>query len=180
MRQAAPCRVSKFRQARRCGPAKRTCSVPRSRLTSTGNGSSQSDQSLGGHFKLHSGPDKTTTQPSRARTVATPWGNHIGGRAREHTVNVVLHKGVSADSVRNKIAAVAGLNPAAMEVSQNKIRPTIERRRLKDLAATDEVVRHIEPYIAPKLANNIARDILRANEAEGCWWSRWCRPTAGS
>src|SRR5712692_3953151 len=81
------------------------------------------------------------------------------------TVNVILHKGVAGDSVRNKIAAAAGLNPATMEVGRNKIRLTVERRRLKDLAATDEV-RHIEPYVAPKLANNIARDILRANEAE--------------
>src|SRR6516162_3852366 len=58
------------------------------------------------------------------------------------TVNVVLHKGVTGDSVRDKVAAAAGLSPATLEVGRNKVRLTVERRRLKDLAAIDEV-RHI-------------------------------------
>ena len=81
------------------------------------------------------------------------------------TVNVVLHKGVTADSVRNKIAAAAGLNPSTMEVGRNKVRLTVEHRRLKDLAAIDEV-RHIEPYVTPRLSNNIARGIVRASDAQ--------------
>jgi serine protease AprX len=81
------------------------------------------------------------------------------------TVDVVLHKQVTADAVRDKIAAAAGLSPTTLEVGRNKIRLTVERRRLSALAAIDEV-RHIEPYIAPKLANNIARGIVRADEAQ--------------
>src|SRR5260370_5144337 len=82
------------------------------------------------------------------------------------TVDVVLHKQVTSESVRDKIAAVAGLNPAAIKDGSNKIRLTVQRRRLRDLAAIDEV-RHIEPYVPPKLANNIARGIMGADTVQG-------------
>ena len=52
-----------------------------------------------------------------------------------------------------------------MKVGRNKIRLTVQRRRLKDIAAIDEV-RSIEPYVPPKLANNIARQILHADEVQ--------------
>ncbi|MFP3558229.1 S8 family serine peptidase [Paraburkholderia sp. SIMBA_049] len=81
------------------------------------------------------------------------------------TVDVVLHGQVAADSVRDKIAAAAGLDPSELEVGRHKVRLTVARRRLAALAAVDQVG-HIEPYIAPKLANNVARDILRANDAQ--------------
>ena len=81
------------------------------------------------------------------------------------TVDVVLHKGVSADSVRDQVSAAAGLDPQELDVARHKIRLTVERRRLRDLAAIDEV-RHIEPYILPRLANNVARRILTADVAQ--------------
>ncbi|MFM0670232.1 S8 family serine peptidase [Paraburkholderia sediminicola] len=81
------------------------------------------------------------------------------------TVDVVLHEQVSADAVRAKIAAAAGLDPTQLQVGRHKVRLTVPRRRLAALAAVDEV-RHIEPYIAPKLANNVARGILRADDAQ--------------
>jgi len=81
------------------------------------------------------------------------------------TVDVVLQKGVSADSVRDQVSAAAGLDPQELDVARHKIRLTVERRRLRDLAAIDEV-RHIEPYVPPRLANNIARGILTADAAQ--------------
>lgn len=81
------------------------------------------------------------------------------------TVDVVLHERVAAEAVRAKIAAAAGLDPTQLEVGRHKVRLTVSRRRLAALAAVDEV-RHIEPYIAPKLSNNVARGILRADDAQ--------------
>jgi serine protease AprX len=81
------------------------------------------------------------------------------------TVDVVLHRNVDVASVRDKIAAAAGLSPAMLGVGRNKIRLTTQRSRLNDLAAIDEV-RHIEPYIAPQLSNNVARGILRADNIQ--------------
>ena len=81
------------------------------------------------------------------------------------TVEVVLHKGANMDNVRKAIADAAGVDSSTMSVGRNKVRLTVERRRLKDLAAIDEV-RHIEAYIPPKLANNIARNILRADDVQ--------------
>jgi len=81
------------------------------------------------------------------------------------TVEVVFHKNVNADEIREKIAAAAGLDPAGLKLSRNKVRLTIERRRLNNLAAIDEV-RHIEPYVPPRLANNVARGILRVDAAQ--------------
>lgn len=81
------------------------------------------------------------------------------------TVDVVFHEQVSADAVRAKIAAAAGLDPTQLQMGRHKVRLTVSRRRLAALAAVDEV-RHIEPYIPPKLANNVARGILRADDAQ--------------
>lgn len=77
-------------------------------------------------------------------------------------VDVVLHKNVSADAVRDKIAAAAGLDPADLKVSSRKVRLRVQRRRLRELAAIDEV-RHIEPYVPPRLTNNVALGIIRAD-----------------
>jgi serine protease AprX len=81
------------------------------------------------------------------------------------TVDVVLHKGVESEALREKIAAAAGLTASTLKLGRNKIRLTVQRRRLKDLAAIDEV-RHIEPYFPPKLANNVARQILHADDVQ--------------
>ncbi|KVO03870.1 S8 family serine peptidase [Burkholderia ubonensis] len=81
------------------------------------------------------------------------------------TVDVVLHEKVDANAVRAEIAKAAGLDPTQLEMGRSKVRLTVARRRLAALAAVD-AVRHIEPYIAPKLANNKARGILRADDAQ--------------
>jgi serine protease AprX len=81
------------------------------------------------------------------------------------TVDVVLQKGISADAIRDQVAAAAGLDPQELNVARHKIRLSIERRRLNDLAKIDEV-RHIEPYVPPHFTNNIARDILTAGIAQ--------------
>jgi serine protease AprX len=81
------------------------------------------------------------------------------------TVDIVLHKRVDSEAVRGKIANAAGLTPGGLKLGRNKIRLTVQRRRLKDLAAIDEV-RSIEPYLPPQLANNIARQIMRADDVQ--------------
>lgn len=81
------------------------------------------------------------------------------------TVDIVLHKRVESEALRERIAAAAGLTASALKLGRNKIRLTVQRRRLKDLAAIDEV-RHIEPYFPPKLANNVARQILHADDVQ--------------
>jgi hypothetical protein len=81
------------------------------------------------------------------------------------TVDIVLQKGVATDTVREKIANAAGLTPETLKVGRNKIRLTVQRRQLRDIAAIDEV-RSIEPYFPPKLANNVARQILHADEVQ--------------
>jgi serine protease AprX len=81
------------------------------------------------------------------------------------SVDVVLHGGAASESVRKKIAAAAGADPSALKLSGNKVRLSVQRQRLPALAAIDEV-RHIEPYVPPQLANNIARGILRADQVQ--------------
>ena len=81
------------------------------------------------------------------------------------TVDVVLHKRVESAAVREKIAAAAGLTASTLKIGRHKVRLTVQRRRLKDLAAIDEV-RHIEPYFPSKLANNIARQILHVDDVQ--------------
>ncbi|TCW87448.1 flagellar hook-length control protein FliK [Burkholderia sp. SRS-46] len=81
------------------------------------------------------------------------------------TVDVVLHGKVDANVARDEIAKAAGLDPTQLEMGRSKVRLTVARRRLAALAAVD-AVRHIEPYIPPKLANDKARGILRADAAQ--------------
>jgi serine protease AprX len=80
-------------------------------------------------------------------------------------VDIVLQKGVDSEAIRDKIAQAAGLTADTLRMGQSKIRLTVQRRRLSDLAAIDEV-RSIEPYYPPKLANNIARQILYADDLQ--------------
>jgi serine protease AprX len=81
------------------------------------------------------------------------------------TVEVVLHKDSMTDAVRNLIATTAGVDPNQIQAGRGKIRLTVEDRRLDRLAAIDEV-HHIERYYPPRLANNIARGILTADQAQ--------------
>lgn len=76
------------------------------------------------------------------------------------TVDVVFHANVAPDSVRDKLAAAARLDPADLKLSAHKARITVQGRYLSDLAAIDEV-RHVEEVIPLKLHNNVARQILR-------------------
>jgi serine protease AprX len=76
------------------------------------------------------------------------------------TVDVVLHRNVDAKKIAKRIAEAAHLTPAEVEVAGGKARLVVKARRLADLAALDEV-RHIEEVLPRKLANNIARKVLR-------------------
>jgi serine protease AprX len=80
-------------------------------------------------------------------------------------VEVVLQKDAMSDSVRNRIAAAAGVDPSQIQAGRGKIRLTVEQRRLDAIAAFDEV-HHIERYYPPRLTNNIARGILNADQAQ--------------
>jgi len=80
-------------------------------------------------------------------------------------VVVVLHRYARGEAVRDKIAAAAGESPDQLRVSPHKIRLTVERGRLPALTAIDEI-HHVEPYLEPRLFNNIARGILRATDAQ--------------
>ena len=76
------------------------------------------------------------------------------------TVDVVLHRNVDAKKTAKHIAEAAHLAPADVKVARGKARLVVKVRRLADLAALDEV-RHIEEVLPRKLANSIARKVLR-------------------
>jgi serine protease AprX len=81
------------------------------------------------------------------------------------TVDIVLQKKSMTDSVRTKIAQAAGVDPSAINPNSDKVRLTVQLRNLDAIAAVDEV-RHIEKYIPPQLANNIARQIMATDQAQ--------------
>jgi serine protease AprX len=81
------------------------------------------------------------------------------------TVEVVLHQNSMTDAVRDRIAAAAGVDPSQVTPGRSKIRLSVEERRLNAIAAIDEV-HHIEKFFPPRLSNNIARGILKADEAQ--------------
>jgi subtilisin family serine protease len=76
------------------------------------------------------------------------------------TVDVVLHRNVNAKQTAKRIAEAAHLAPGDVKVSGGKARLVVKVRRLADLAALDEV-RHIEEVLPRKLANTVARKVLR-------------------
>ena len=76
------------------------------------------------------------------------------------TVEIVFHNGVDPETVREKVAAAARLNPSDPELKRQKVRLSVMAKYLPDLAAIDEV-HHIEPVLPYTLHNNIARGILR-------------------
>lgn len=75
------------------------------------------------------------------------------------TVDVALHGNVEPESVREKIASAAGVDPESMRMAGNKVRLTLTTDRLELLARIDEV-RHIEGYAGAKVSNNVARTLI--------------------
>nr|WP_180204884.1 S8 family serine peptidase [Pseudomonas sp. SbOxS1]NYU04884.1 S8 family serine peptidase [Pseudomonas sp. SbOxS1] len=75
------------------------------------------------------------------------------------TVDAVLHCNADVKNAAKRIAEAAHLHESELSIQGNKIRLTLKRRRLADVAAVDDV-RHIEGVVARKLFNNIARTIL--------------------
>jgi hypothetical protein len=82
------------------------------------------------------------------------------------TVDIVFHKGVAPDVVRERVAAAARADARDVAVSGQKIRLTVQRQYLRDIAAIDEV-RHIEEARAYKLHNDVARQIMRVPTTNG-------------
>ncbi len=76
------------------------------------------------------------------------------------TVDVVLHRDVDPKKVAKRIAEAAHLTQADVKIARGKARLVVKVRRLNDLAALDEV-RHIEEVLPRRLANSIARKVLR-------------------
>jgi serine protease AprX len=76
------------------------------------------------------------------------------------TVDIVFHRNVDPDTVRDKVAAAARIDPGDLQLSRQKVRLAVQTKYLPDLANIDEV-RHIEEVVPYKLHNDIARRILR-------------------
>src|SRR5262249_22194635 len=98
-----------------------------------------------------------------AANIVTPDQSHQTSR-KLRRVDVVLHDDVdpNTDTLKNKIAAAARLNPADLKMSRHKVRLQLQERYLDDLSAIDEV-RNLEEVPEVKLFNNIARPILNAH-----------------
>lgn len=86
--------------------------------------------------------------------------------AEQVTIDVTLHRNVDVESVASRIAEAAHVNADALTVLDKRIRLTLKRRRLVDVASVDEV-RHLDRVYRAKLANSIARTILRVPPAPG-------------
>ncbi len=75
------------------------------------------------------------------------------------TVEIIFHKDVSPENVREKLANIVGLNPELLKMGARKVRLTVQEQALSKIAALDEV-KSIEPTPKYKLMNDIARGIL--------------------
>lgn len=78
------------------------------------------------------------------------------------SVEVVLHRNVTGEDVKEKIAQAARLDPDELAVNRGKVRLIVQPQYLEDIAALD-MVRHIEEYHPPKLTNGVALTIMRAD-----------------
>ena len=105
-------------------------------------------------------PGATTPRVVNALTTPAPDVDPLAHDPR--TVEVVLHRNVDADAVREEIAKLAGLDPSAIKVQGQKARLTISAGRVERLAELDSV-RHIEEYSGQKLYNNVALGLIRAD-----------------
>jgi len=99
-----------------------------------------------------------------------PEGGTVEAAAAAHTkpaaldadlvsIDAVLHKNVDLKSAVRKIAAAAHQDADGLAVANGKVRLTVKRRRLADLANLDEI-RHVELVTPRKLANSVARGIV--------------------
>jgi hypothetical protein len=102
--------------------------------------------------------------PENALRSLAPESAEIGPSRKPQHVDIVLHGDADPNSaeLREQIAAAAGLDPDDIEVGKRKVRLTVQRGRLDQLAAID-AVRHIEPVVEQRLHNNVARMIMNAN-----------------
>lgn len=108
-------------------------------------------------------PSLAPTAPAEARVLnimevaAEP---QVTFSTTPKTVDIVFHKSVRPEVVRERVAGAARIDPPDLKISGQKVRLTIQSQYLRDVAAIDEV-RHIEEVRPYKLHNNIARQILR-------------------
>jgi serine protease AprX len=80
-------------------------------------------------------------------------------------VEVVLHNNVAlTDEVCQQLAAAARLNADDLQIGSHSIRLSVQPQYLEDLAKIDRV-RSIEEYVTPKLCNNVAVGVLKADAA---------------
>ena len=111
-------------------------------------------------FKIHPALlPKPDAGPRRGLLAARPPASGSLDRT-PCVVDIVLHRGATAASVRAKIAAAAGMDADDIDVTGNKVRLSVPTRFLPLLAEIDEV-RSIERVSPKKLQNDVARGILR-------------------
>lgn len=80
-------------------------------------------------------------------------------------VNIVLHRGADADAALTEIAAAAGVSRAGVQLTNGRVRLSVDADRLNALSRID-AVRHIEAVHEKKLWNNVARAILGVDQAK--------------
>lgn len=78
------------------------------------------------------------------------------------TVDVVLHRDVDANAVREKIASAVGVDLDDVKLSRNKVRLIVRPQAMDKLARLDEV-RHLEEVKPVKLHNTVALRIIGAD-----------------
>ena len=76
-------------------------------------------------------------------------------------VDVMLHREEDAAAVAQQIAEAAHVAVSALKIFAGRIRLTLKRRRLLDVASIG-AVRHIDLAYPAKLANSVARTVIRA------------------
>ena len=79
-------------------------------------------------------------------------------------VELLFHDGVDASlpNIKAAVAEKARVDESDMEISSRKIRLKVEKQYLDDIATIDEI-RSIEDVRAPRLFNNVARGIMKAD-----------------
>jgi len=75
------------------------------------------------------------------------------------TVEIVFHKDVNPETLRQQLAAIVHQNPEDIKMGRMKVRLTVQEQMLPGIAALDGV-RNIEPAPKYKLMNDVARGIL--------------------
>jgi hypothetical protein len=103
--------------------------------------------------------------PTRAQTAtlsAPALETSMSQKPRQMVI--VLHKDAKIEEVRTEIATAARIDPKALEFTQNTARVMVQPQHIEDIARV-EAVRHLEEYGEAKLHNNVALQIVRADEA---------------